>query len=165
MCSSDLGYDASSIREPLASRFYDVGHAVSRELHAIARNRALTGLALGYAPEGPIDFGLDRAALALPDAGRIAVLLHATARTTKEWPEAHWIAIGAALAGRGLTPVLPWGNEAEHVRAQRLAAAIPGAQVPARRPLDQVARLIASAELIVGVDTGLLHVEIGRAHV
>src|SRR5215471_15379821 len=42
------GYDAASVREPLASRCYDVRHRVSRGLHAIERNRILTGLALGY---------------------------------------------------------------------------------------------------------------------
>src|SRR5262249_37895629 len=47
------GYDADSIRERAASALYDVRHRVSRELHAIARNRALTALALGYEPEGP----------------------------------------------------------------------------------------------------------------
>src|SRR5690606_10398692 len=47
------GYDAESIRERAASLFYDVRHSVGRVQHAIARNRALTGLALGYAPEGP----------------------------------------------------------------------------------------------------------------
>src|ERR1043166_3471676 len=32
------GYDASSIREPLASLFYDVRHRVDRRLHAAERN-------------------------------------------------------------------------------------------------------------------------------
>ena len=32
-------------------------------LHAITRNRMLTAQVLGYAPDGPLDFGLDRAAL------------------------------------------------------------------------------------------------------
>jgi heptosyltransferase I len=151
------GYDAASIREPLASRFYDVRHAVSRDQHAIARNRALTGLALGYAPEGDIDYGLDRAALA-PAAGEpYAILLHATAQRSKEWPEPDWVAVGNALAARGLVPVLLWGAAAERERAERLAAQISGARVPERRPLDQVARLVAGARLVVGVDTGLLH--------
>src|SRR4249919_160320 len=58
------GYDAYSIREPAASWLYDAQHAVARDLHAIARNRLLTGLALGYAPVGPIDYGLTRDDLA-----------------------------------------------------------------------------------------------------
>jgi heptosyltransferase-1 len=150
------GYDRASIREPLASVFYDVHHSVSRALHAVDRNRTLTGLALGYAPEGALDFGLDRARFAKPDE-RYAVLLHATARPEKEWPAAHWIALGRALLGRGLTPVLPWGTDTERTRSEEIAAALPQARVPERRPLDAVAGLIAGAELVVGVDTGLLH--------
>src|SRR5512141_2658548 len=36
------GYDRSSIREPLASAFYDIRHCVSRALHAVERNRILS---------------------------------------------------------------------------------------------------------------------------
>jgi lipopolysaccharide heptosyltransferase I len=152
------GYDSASIREPLAARFYDVRHRVSRDLHAIDRNRILTGLALGYSPEGAIDFGLDRAALAEAAGAPQAILLHATAQEIKQWPEARWIALGRALAARGLETQLPWGTEAERQRSERIAAGVPGARVPDRRPLDDLARRIADARFVVGVDTGLLHV-------
>ena len=111
------GYDIRSIREPLASVFYDVRHSVSRELHAVERNRILSGLALGYTPQGAPDFGLDRARLA-GSGPRYAVLLHATARTTKEWPPEHWIALGKAL-GPGVELVLPWGTPASAPAARR----------------------------------------------
>jgi heptosyltransferase-1 len=150
------GYDAGSIKEPLAAAFYDVRHRVSRELHAVERNRILTGLALGYAPQGSPDFGLDRAKLASKGA-RYAVLLHATARRDKEWPEAHWIALGAMLANNGIDVVLPWGTLGERTRSERIAAGVPRARVPDRAPLDAVARLIAGAQFVVGVDTGLMH--------
>lgn len=150
------GYDSRSIREPLASLFYDVRHAVSRDLHAVERNRRLTGLALGYTPEGAPDYGLDRSALR-STGERMAVLLHATARPEKEWAEANWISLARSLVQRGLTPLLPWGGEHERARAERIASQVPNARVPDRAPLDSVARLIASAELVVGVDTGLLH--------
>jgi heptosyltransferase I len=150
------GYDRGSIREPLAAMFYDVRHSVSRELHAVERNRILTGLALGYTPQGAPDFGLDRARF--KSAGpRYAVLLHATARPEKEWPETHWIALCQAFSARGLEVVLPWGTAIEKARSERIASALPRARVPERAPLDAVARLIAGAELVVGVDTGLLH--------
>ena len=61
--------------------------------HAIERNRLLTGLALGYAPDGPPIYGLDRERLR--DGNRPdAVLLHGTARPEKEWPPENWIALG-----------------------------------------------------------------------
>jgi len=149
------GYDASSIREPLASGFYDVRHRVSRDLHAVERNRILSGLSLGYTPQGTADFGLDRARFS-NSASQYAVLLHATARPEKQWPEAHWIALARAL-GPETKLVLPWGSEPERARSERIAAAVPGASVPEKAPLDHVATLIAGAHYVVGVDTGLMH--------
>jgi len=148
------GYDASSIREPLASLFYDRCYSVSRALHAVERNRALSGGALGYAPQGAPDFGLARARYAAPGA-RYAVFLHATARPSKEWPLTDWIALGRALPALDL--VLPWGTEAERARSERIASQLPRARVPERTPLDRMARLIAGAQFVVGVDTGLMH--------
>jgi heptosyltransferase-1 len=150
------GYDSSSIREPAASAAYDVRHSVSRDLHAIDRNRLLTGLALGYQPSGPIDYGLERDASAVSGGDRYSVFLHATARAEKEWPEENWIALCRALPDAGRI-VLPWGNERERVCSERIAAALPRAIVPPRQPLDEIARLIGGASLVVGVDTGLLH--------
>jgi heptosyltransferase-1 len=65
--------------------------------------------------------------------------------------------IGKILAGRGLRIVLPWGNENEQARSNRLAAEIPNTDVPNFMPLIEVGRLIAGARYVVGVDTGLLH--------
>lgn len=150
------GYDSRSIKEPLASLFYDVRHIVSRSLHAVERNRILTGKALGYKPQGAPYFGLDRARLTSP-GNRYAVLLHATAQAQKRWPEANWMALGKTLGRNGLEVVLPWGTQDERLRSERIASAVPGARVPERQPLDSVARLVAGAQFVVGVDTGLLH--------
>lgn len=150
------GYDASSVREPLASLFYDVRHRVERDTHAVERNRILSGLALGYAPDEAPDFGLDRARIGKDSTSRYGLLLHATARREKQWPDADWIAFAKLFAQR-FELLLPWGTEAERARSEYIAAAVPGARVPDRAPLDQVAKLIAGAQFVVGVDTGLLH--------
>jgi heptosyltransferase-1 len=150
------GYDRNSIREPLASRFYDVRFAVSRDLHAIERNRRLTALALGYRSEGAADYGFDRAAFRT-SGDRYAVLLHGTARPEKEWPVAHWIALGKILNARGLAVVVPWGNDAERARAAEIVAALPNARVVDRQPIDEVAKTVAGAACVIGGDTGLVH--------
>jgi heptosyltransferase-1 len=162
------GYDMASIREPPASLFYDVRHKVEWRGHAISRNRTLCGLALGYTPEPPLDFGLDRMRIASPTGPgeNYAVLLHATARPSKEWAEAHWVAVARGVLDRGLDVVLPWGTAAERARSEAIAGALAqrtgGGQdrvrVPERRPLDEVAAMIAGAAAVVGVDTGLVHV-------
>lgn len=152
-----LGYDKDSIREPLASRFYHVKHAVSRELHAVDRNRALTAAALGYKVEGGPDYGIDRKRIAPVSDAPYALLFHATAQERKEWPEDRWIEVGKMLEARGITPVLPWGNDREKARSERIKAALKNARVPDKAPLGEVAGLIAGATLVAGVDTGLLH--------
>jgi heptosyltransferase-1 len=150
------GYDRNSIREPLASLFYDVRYAVARAPHAIERNRRLTGLALGYEPEGAVDYGLARAALAA-GAGDYGVLFHASARRAKEWPTDLWIALARELRAQGIALVAPWGTPTERARSEAIAAAVAGVHVPERAPLDAVARLVAGAAFVVGVDTGLMH--------
>src|SRR5262249_41637289 len=151
------GYDANSVRERAASGVYDVQHRVARGLHAIARNRMLTGLALGYAAGGAVDFGLSRKAVAEPTSEPYGIFFHATARPEKEWPEASWIALGRALGGRGSSLLLPWGTEAAHARPNRIAAVFSTAYAPDRQPLDRMAALIAGASFVIGVDTGLIH--------
>ena len=150
------GYDTQSIKEPAASRFYNVRHPVEWKQHAIARNRKLTGLALGYEPQGAPDYGLDRGKIREPGASPYGVLLHATAQSRKEWPVEHWRALASALAP-GIELVLPWGTQDERARSETIALGIAHARVPDRLPLDGVARLIAGASFVVGVDTGLLH--------
>ncbi len=155
------GYDRASVREGLACWFYNIRHTVPRAVHAIRRNRTLSGLALGYEANGPVDFGLDRTKLAAEaPASNYGVLFHGTAQPGKEWAIDNWIAVARSMRGRGLNVVLPWGDQAERERSQAIATAAgePAGSVPERRPLDEVAALIAGAKLVVGVDTGLVHV-------
>jgi heptosyltransferase I len=152
------GYDTASIREPLASLFYDVRHRVEWRCHAIPRNRMLTGRALGYEPQAQFEFGLDRASIARTARNDYAVLIHGTARVDKEWPQSHWLTLARALVERRFDVMLPWGSAAERRRSDEIVAALGCGEVPERRPLDEVAALIAGASVVVGVDTGLLHV-------
>jgi heptosyltransferase-1 len=150
------GFDAHSVRERAAAWFYDVKHEVPREQHAIDRNRILSGLALGYAVAGEPDYGLDRVRLASASAAPYGVLLHATARPEKQWPEENWRALAANLA-RNFDLAVPFGTADERARSERIASGLARARVPGFQPLDAMAKMIASATFVVGVDTGLLH--------
>jgi heptosyltransferase-1 len=150
------GFDSVSIREPLASSLYDVRHRIGRGVHVIERNRTLTGEALGYTPQGAPDYGLDRNRFAA-QSGRNAVLVHGTARLSKQWPVESWIALGVALERDGFDPVLLSGTAEETARSERIAAALTRARVHPPQPLLEIGQLIAGAALIVGVDTGFMH--------
>ena len=155
------GPDRASIREPIATFVHDEHHAIDPNQHLIDRCRQLAAAALGYRIEGAPDFGL---VPPLPAAGSVAlrpyvVFVHGTSRADKLWPDAHWRRLIEKFAASGLAIVLPWGSEAELGRSDRLAAGIPNAQVPPppRHSLHMLAGLLARAQLVVGVDTGLVH--------
>ncbi len=150
------GYDMESIREPHAARLYDVRHRVGRNLHAVARNRLLTAQALGYAVEGAPDYGLDRKRLAGEGGAAYGILLHATAQAGKQWPVESWRALIPGLPD-ACSLVVPWGDAVEQDRARQIAEGFQHVRVPGLSPLDEVARLVAGASFVIGVDTGLLH--------
>ncbi len=155
-----FGQDARSAREPLAARFYDRRFAIARRQNAVQRNRQLAAAALGYALDDlPLDYGIAVPALQADwlATGPHAVLLTATSRADKEWPEAHWHALGAALNAAGLQCALPGGNAAERARAARIAGTLQHAVAAPAMNLTELAGLMAGAALVVGVDTGLVH--------
>lgn len=153
------GYDWNSAREPLASLFYEQKFHVSRDLHAVERNRLLAAQALGYELKGEADYGIVAPDIELHwlDSTPYAVFLHATSRDDKLWSESCWIELGQTLAGQGLRIVLPWGSDAEKSRSARLSSAIPNALCPPRLNLNEAAALLGRATAVVGVDTGLSH--------
>ena len=152
------GFDRTSIREPLATLGDDVHHRVPRDLHFVTRCRRLAGAALGYATGAPPRWHLrvPQTVPAMPDRPYV-VVLHATSREDKQWPEAHWRTVLEACAHAGFASVLPWGNAAEEARSHRLASSVARASVPAWLSLPDVAALLARATLAIGVDTGFTH--------
>jgi heptosyltransferase-1 len=155
------GRSRGSAREPLASAFYNRTHEIDLSLTEVEQVRQLFALALNYPrPLIPADFGIDSSRLSPSSVtGRYAVLAHGAAWQSKLWPVESWISLGKHLAAKGLKPVLPWGSEEEHCRAERIADACRGQVLP-KLNLSELARVLAAAELVTGLDTGLTHVAI-----
>lgn len=158
------GYDWGSAREPAASLFYGATFAVPKALHAVTRNRLLAARCLGYEIPAGLDYGI-RPPPPPPSGDRpvwwpakpFVVLLHATSRNEKLWPEANWVALGRHIAQSGWVSVLPWDVPEEEARSHRLAGRIAEAMVPPRARLEVLALLLSEARAVVGVDTGLAH--------
>ncbi len=150
------GYAATVAREPLAAHFYDTRFEVPTNLHAVLRNRQLAALAGAYAADPAPDYGI--AVSSAPTfSAPVAVLLTATSRDDKLWPEDRWIELGRELHQRGLTCLLPAGSTTERERAARIAQGIPGAAVLPPMRLAELAAQLAAARIVIGVDTGLVH--------
>lgn len=154
-----VGYAAEAAREPLAARFYDAGMAIPKNLHAVERNRWLAAAAVGQLPDLPLAYGINAEPLIAPWLAEApyAVLFTASSRADKGWPDAAWMTLGAALAARGLSLVLPAGSDSEREAVTRLAGRMGNAQVAPPLSIAAIAGLVAGARLVVGVDTGLSH--------
>lgn len=154
------GYDRHSIREPLASFFYDHRYAISKQQHAVERIRQLFAKSLGYVcPVEQGDYAIAqhfRQSSTCQECPYV-VFLHSTTRDDKHWPEESWRNLIELMAGSGIKIKLPWGAPHEQQRAQRLAEGFDFVEVLPKLTLAEVAQQIANAKAVVSVDTGLSH--------
>ena len=155
----------------------DVAIALPPHIHAVARGRALAAQALGYQPSVAPDFGLSRA-LALTKSSLVAIqdvdtaqpfvaFVHGTSRVDKEWPLAHWVALGRQIEAAGGAVALAHGSVKELATSQAIAAQLNEATVWPMLPLDKLTAALAGCRGVVGVDSGVSHmaVALGLPHV
>ncbi|MBT5230353.1 MAG: lipopolysaccharide heptosyltransferase I [Methylococcales bacterium] len=148
------GLDKHSAREPAAAWFYQHKISVAKGQHAIERVRQLLAQIFNYDVPDALDYGLSSWREGKPE--KAIVFFHATTWVTKHWPEMHWVSLAKIAVNAGFAVWLPWGNEEEKVRAERIAKAS-GAEVLPRLSLTEVAKTLAKAQGVIGVDTGLCH--------
>lgn len=98
----------------------------------------------------------DLSRFALPP--RIALLVPGSSahRPQKRWPVQQYRALAAALAERGITPVV-LGTAGERSLAETICRSAPAIDLTARTGFDDLAELGRTAELAVGNDTGPMH--------
>ncbi|MGF6998197.1 lipopolysaccharide heptosyltransferase I [Paraburkholderia sp. GAS32] len=121
--------------------------------------------ALGYEVEGPAVYNLrlpePATAPFAADSAPVAALFHATSKDDKKWPLPHWVAVGRELAQRGFHVVLPWGSEGERAEAEQIASQVPGSTVLPKLNVTEIAQMIDACALVVGTDTGFVHLAHG----
>lgn len=157
-----FGYDHHSAREPLSSWAYDQRLSVSRNQHAIDRNRQITAKALGYDSQSlTLDYGIkvpvDYSSIGVNLPHTYIIALHGTSRPDKEWPEQNWIELAHRMTAQTTPLVLPWGSQREHERAKRIAENSTAIVLP-KLDLDSLACIINKSTAVVGMDTGLMHI-------
>ncbi|MDO4433659.1 MAG: lipopolysaccharide heptosyltransferase I [Alysiella sp.] len=159
------GLDKNSAREPWASWFYARQFAVEKGRDAVWRNRRLFAQAFDYQENHIVNFGIQvptdiwqTLSGSLNLSTQYHVALHATSRDSKLWAQENWLQLFQLLHETdGLPIYLPWGNAAEKMRAENMAAALPFLRVLPALNLLQAATLLQHAKAVIGVDTGLLH--------
>lgn len=154
------GFDRDSVREWIAHYAYQTKVSASKQDHAVNRLRQLFAKTLGYeCPTTLPQFMIDRNRLALPRyplPDSYLLFVHNASWKTKLWPEAHWKTLLQRVVKEGYTVLLPWGNEEEKARAERLCIS-PQVQVLPYLTLSEMGSVIAKATACVCLDTGLSH--------
>ncbi len=146
------GFAHTVAREPWAAFAYRQGHRVPTGQHAIDRQRQLFASVFGYTPADACVSGLEQGGA----RKREVMLLHGTTWDTKHYPETMWRALAQSVVASGYTPVVTWGNDEEKARAGRIAE-MPGVRLVDRLPLAELTRQLAQVALVIGVDSGLMH--------
>ena len=154
------GFDKQSAREPLASYFYQTTFQVSRNQHAVVRNRELAAYALGYpkpnnAPEYGIATNINKTEIDLPN--KYIIGLHGTSKESKLWPSDQWIELAKELSVNDCHLLLPWASESEHRRAINIANETDNVVVLPKLSIAELASIIHCSIAAIGVDTGLSH--------
>jgi len=149
----------------------DVAVRVEPHVHAVQRSRVLCARALGYALPAQQSYGLlVRSAMADGRAEQLAVgllsarpcvaLVHGSSREDKQWPAAHWIALGQRLDAAGFDVALLHGSDEEERRSHALARQMPQAVVWPRLALDALTDALAGCAGVIGVDSGISHIAV-----
>lgn len=160
------GQNANTSHEYPAHWLLNEKLEISRNLHAISRNRLIGAKALNYVfDEHHINYDLhpptqtDTSLLSILPK-KCIMLFHSTARDSKHWPNDYWINLGQFLESQNYTLALPWGSHIEKKRAESIAAALSNVVVLPKLSIVQLATLIKSCIACVGLDTGLTHIAV-----
>jgi heptosyltransferase-1 len=159
--SRRIGYQSQDLGERGAAFAYTGRFGPRPQGNAWHGMRISAGEALGHEVEGPPIYNLQLPVpVTQPFATRsapVAALFHATSKDDKKWPHTHWVAVGRELSERGFQVVLPWGSAGERAAAEHIAARVPGATVLPQMSVTEVAQMIDTCALVVGTDTGFVH--------
>lgn len=150
-----VGYDRASIREPIASLFYDQRYVVSRDQHAINRLRVLFASVFDYSLSEVIpNYGLTNES---STHNKQAIFIHSTSWDSKHLPESHWVELVKLAVKDGYEVLFPWYSAEELSRAERIIEGSGSGQLLPKLNLDGLADMIARMSIMIGMDTGLSH--------
>lgn len=157
-----VGLSFSSVREPLASLFYQKKCTVPnyKKAHAIQRAKMLFSKSLGYPCSENISYGLQSMILSMETRNipkPYCILLHGTTWSSKLWPESYWIELSSRLRLLGFDVKLPWGNAVEYAAARRIQADSAHVEILPKLTLTELVPILVRASAVISVDTGLGH--------
>lgn len=156
-----IGMDSKSAREFPAHLSYSRKASISKDLHAIERQRELMAFALGYETQDK-DFGygisedkFTNPSFQLPS--KYVVCVQNASWVTKQWPVDYWKELILELEPQGLDFLFPSGSQSELEKAREICEVSTRAHALDLLPLNEIAYILNNALFSVCSDTGLAH--------
>jgi len=153
-----VGFDKNSIRERLASFFYNQKVAIGYDKNTIERYVKLISVALKIKitkdeiiDKGPYLFSKSK--LLIPQTPYIVFITGSTWQSRK-YPKESYVEIADALKK---SCFVTWGNEQEKEMAEWMGSESNYIQVMPKLNLDDLKHVIVHASLLIGNDTGPSH--------
>ena len=149
------GFDRKTAREGISAFFYDTPVNIKTDEHMVMRCRKLTARALDYELD-TLELSYQLQKPFREHVGRTAIILCGSAKQEKLWDETSWVEVVGHLIALGVTCKLIWGSEEERLRCSNIQR-LSGGEIAPECNLDELALMLGRADLVVGLDTGLLH--------
>ena len=166
-----FGFNTQNVRE--WPNFLATNRKITPEksaTHIIDKNLALATGAFPGGPPAPLQGPLladshylikvkKKLSTLRKDEDPLIIFHYGTTWETKLWSVESWIELARSLwKTKTISPLLTWGNEEELEAVKRIAAACPQTIVWPRGNLEELMALLKIADLVVGGDTGPIHI-------
>jgi heptosyltransferase I len=158
-----VGFDKFSIRERLASNFYNKKLNCSYETNVILRNLALIEFALGFSVEtqqiyNKIPFmysNVKELDIDIAKSEKNILLIPGASHASKRYPAESFAKLANLLEGNYL---ILWGTSDEQLIAKAIKKRAPHVKICPKLTIEKLISLISKLDLVVGSDTGPTHI-------
>jgi len=160
--STLYGFSKNSIREGIASYFYDKTIEIAYDENTIDRNATILSKPLGFHIT-PKDILAKQPFLFFPNTIQIPkkpynLFVIGSTWESRNYPKEKFITIANALQQ---TTYIVWGNEEEHQKALWMQQNSKYVKILPKGDLNTLKAIVANASLVIGNDTGPTHMAWG----
>lgn len=151
------GFDKDSIREGIASWFYDRKVSIGYDQNVIKRNIELIAKSLNIEINDSDILNKEKFLFTqneLQDQSESIIFVVGASKENKIYPKEHFLELAQLL---GEEVLVVWGNDSELKTAQWLSSQSNFIKTAAKGNLDDLKNIIANAKLVIGGDTGPTH--------
>ena len=156
-----VGLSNHTVKEPLATLFYNVVYTVPWQQHAVERIRDLFSRTFNYAFDyNHCDYGIDKSQISKlrsESETKYLVFLPGTSWETKKWPEIYWVRLARIANKKGYAIKVLCESRDEFSIAETIASGSGKIDIVIKNSIAETAGILQGAVAVVAVESGMAH--------